>query len=99
MKNTPQAEQTKELQALPAFATLFQASPSKNLNCIPHLLLISAQHSIQVKITHIHMTCKFARHYGKDCENEVHVNLDFRIRPINALCMHAFDDFRNGGRR
>ena len=24
---------------------------------------------------HIHLTCKFARRYGKDCESEVHVNL------------------------
>ena len=32
-----------------------------------------------VDSTHIHMTCKFARHYGKDCESEVHVNLDFRM--------------------
>ena len=51
-----------------------------------------------VDLTHIHVTCKFARRYGKDCENEVHVNLDFRIRPINCIA-HAFDDFSNGGRK
>ena len=47
--------------------------------------------------------CKFASHYGKDYETEVHVNLDFRIRPINCTIAHAldhqFDDTRNGGRR
>ena len=32
--------------------------------------------------TPIHVTCKFARRYGKDCESEVHVNLDFRIPAI-----------------
>ena len=29
--------------------------------------------------------CKFARRYGKDYESGVHVNLDFRIRPINCI--------------
>ena len=29
--------------------------------------------------TPIHVTCKFARHYGKDCKSEVYVNLDFRM--------------------
>ena len=48
--------------------------------------------------TPIHVSCKFAKRYGKDCENEVDVNLGFRIRPINCIA-HAFDDFRNGGRR
>ena len=48
--------------------------------------------------THIHVTCKFARRYEKDCESEVHVNLYFRIRPMNCTA-HAFDDFRIGGRR
>ena len=32
--------------------------------------------------TPIHVTCKFARRYGKDCESEVHVNLDFRMPAI-----------------
>ena len=32
-----------------------------------------------VNSTRIHMTCKFARRYGKDCESEIHVNLDFRM--------------------
>ena len=32
----------------------------------------------KVDSTPIHVTCKFARRYGKDCESEVHVNLDFR---------------------
>ena len=36
------------------------------------------------------MTCKFARRHGKDCESEVHVNLDFRIRPINCIAL-AFE--------
>ena len=46
--------------------------------------------------------CKFAGCNGKDYESEVHVNLDFRIRPINCIAHalnHQFDDFRNGGRR
>ena len=43
-----------------------------------------------VDSTHIHVTCKFARHCGKDCENEVHVNLDFRIKPINYI-VHALN--------
>ena len=34
--------------------------------------------------TPIHVTCKFARHYGKDCESQVHVNLDFRMPAIIA---------------
>ena len=33
----------------------------------------------KVDSTPIHVTCKFARRHGKDCESEVHVNLDFRI--------------------
>ena len=32
--------------------------------------------------TPIHVTCKFARRYEKDCESEVHVNLDFRMPAI-----------------
>ena len=32
--------------------------------------------------TPIHVTCKFARRYGKDCESEVHVNLYFRMPAI-----------------
>ena len=44
--------------------------------------------------------CKSARRYGKDYESEVHVNLDFRISPINCIAHvlnDQFDDFRNGG--
>ena len=51
-----------------------------------------------VDSTHIHVACKFARRYGKDCESEVHVNLAFRIRLIHCTA-HAFDDFRKGERR
>ena len=36
----------------------------------------------KVHSTPIHVTCKFARHYGKDYESEVHVNLDFRMSAI-----------------
>ena len=36
----------------------------------------------KVDSTPIHVTCKFARHYGKDCKSEVHVNLDFRMSAI-----------------
>ena len=36
----------------------------------------------KVDSTPIHVTCKFARRYGKDCESEVHVNLDFRMSAI-----------------
>ena len=51
-----------------------------------------------VDSTHIHVTCKFARRYGKDCKSEGHVNLNLRIRPINCIAP-AIDDFRNDGRR
>ena len=36
----------------------------------------------KVDSTPIHVTCKFARRYGKDCEIEVHVSLDFRMPAI-----------------
>ena len=38
----------------------------------------------KVDSTPIHVTCKFAMRYGKDCESEVQVNLDFRMPARNG---------------
>ena len=63
-------------------------------------LIENAQFSAFLKI------CGFNTHscdlqvwcYGKDCESEVRVNLDFRIRPINCIhcaCLQWFQEWQS----
>ena len=66
--------------------SLIFAAKAEPISAIWREYLKNAQFFLKfVHSTHINVTCKFARRYGKDCENEVHVNLDFRIRPINCI--------------
>ena len=41
--------------------------------------VLSFQFFWKVDSTPIYVTFKLARRYGKDCESEVHVNLNFRM--------------------
>ena len=64
------------------------ASKAEPISVIWREHLKNAQFFLKsVDSTHIYVTYKFARRYGKDCENEVHVNLDFNSGPYTALRM------------